>query len=528
MASQPRKRWLDAATANESLPAKRTRLARTDPQPGPLRRSARLESQQAAAGIEDPVRIAPSVPPHGPQIEAGVASELLASKGAGLTRANTQQHKPPKVGEQEQVSPATQSHIGGGDDDEHQLKRAPLTRKNLAQFNKMARKKGTNTPVPVPKSTVQSLTANTTSTRTTSATTSGFAIKTYRNGMLPSIISKPPTNYNEIRERQAGSRETPPATELAYNALVDRIVKAPNEATMVFEVAPKLLKEYDGKGYQRALNQPFTGFPEDVGFNNGLSAPQPDFVEGLEMHGFDPFPVEEDVDGAVLYKDNPFSVTLPHLAGEWKGRGKDMDEAELQARYDGAALVYARNKALAYLGKSDPPGHAAVTTFTTNGTILNFYAHYAAEAEDKTLKYHQYPISSINLVESLEAHNEGRRRLRNEQDHAFKQSCALRDELKEHWKRHRDDIHPTVEGPPLPLPGGTSRATNVDEDEAGHGVVELPTPATFSQPPKGSSSVSSSKPFPSAQDHVPRTKPPKRKASSPSAPLRESTRLKNK
>jgi hypothetical protein len=65
-----------------------------------------------------------------------------------------------------------------------------------------------------------------------------------------------------------------------------------------------------------------------------------------------------------------------------------MKEAELQSAYGGAALVFARNKALSYLGKSDPPGHAEVTTFTTDGTNLNLYAHYADPSEDGTLKYH--------------------------------------------------------------------------------------------------------------------------------------------
>lgn len=40
---------------------------------------------------------------------------------------------------------------------------------------------------------------------------------------------------------------------------------------MVFGVGHKLLKEYPKGGYKRAFNQAFTGFPKDVGFNNGLS-----------------------------------------------------------------------------------------------------------------------------------------------------------------------------------------------------------------------------------------------------------------
>ncbi len=35
------------------------------------------------------------------------------------------------------------------------------------------------------------------------------------------------------------------------------------------------------------------------------------------------FPIET-IKAAVLYEDDPASVTLPHIAGEWKGRGKNI------------------------------------------------------------------------------------------------------------------------------------------------------------------------------------------------------------
>ncbi|KAK0655333.1 hypothetical protein B0T16DRAFT_440595 [Cercophora newfieldiana] len=229
--------------------------------------------------------------------------------------------------------------------------------------------------------------------------------------------------------------------------------EAPNEATVVGEMLP-LLKRYP-KGYKRALNQAFTAFPSKVGFNNGLSAPQPDYVEGLGMEEYRPFPVDKHVNGAVLYKDNPRSVTLPHLAGEWKGPGGDMREATLQSGYDGAALVYARNQALAFQGESDPPGHANITTFTTNGTQVHFYAHYATPTEDGALEYHQFPVKSTSLVNSHGEHKEGRRGLRNAQDHARAQSYALKDQLKEHYKQQRGSgLNPVAEEmPPLPIPG---------------------------------------------------------------------------
>jgi hypothetical protein len=342
----------------------------------------------------------------------------------------------------------------------------------------MAKKKGAN-KVSVsapPESTVDS-----SSTKTTSTTSSGFAMRAYENGVLLHVSSKPPTNLKDIHQRYDRSRGTASPTESEYKRYADTVEDAGNEATMVFEVGGKLLKGYDNSGYKRAFNRAFTGFPKDVGFNNGLSAPQPDFVEGLGMEEYDPFPVHKHVDGAVLYKDEPRSVTLSHLAGEWKGPDGNMKEAELQSAYGGAALVFARNKALSYLRKSDPPGHAEVTTFTTDGTNLNLYAHYADPSEDGTLKYHQYRYRSTNLVNTRQEHAQGRKGLRNEQDHAYKQSLALKDQLREHWKQHRNALAPVAEGALLPVIDGTFGETSTDE--AGYVVVEQPcqpTPAASS------------------------------------------------
>lgn len=335
----------------------------------------------------------------------------------------------------EQVSPTTLLRTRQIDDDNvdrHQWEPARLTRKNLAMFNKMVKKGGNTSVSASPDSTVKSST-----TKTNSTTASGFAIQACKNGMLGPRASEPPTNLEDIRKRLAQSRGTPSPTKSEYEDYVDKVVGAVNEATMVFEVGGKLLKNYPNDAYKRAFDKAFTGFPKDVGFNKGLSPPQPDFVEGLEMQDCLPFPVDEHVSGAVLYTDDLGSVTLPHIAGEWKGPGKDMRGATLQSGYDGAALVYARNQALSYLGNPDPSGHAEVTTFTTDGTNLSFFAHYATPSEDGTLKYHQYPVKSTNLTDCHQGLNQSRRHVRNYQDHARKMSHSLRDQLKEHWKTHR-------------------------------------------------------------------------------------------
>ncbi|KAK4125502.1 hypothetical protein N657DRAFT_662049 [Parathielavia appendiculata] len=195
-------------------------------------------------------------------------------------------------------------------------RRARLTKENLTLLNEMGRRKWTR------------------GTNSTQAP---------QNGILNQVHSKPPKNLEDRRKGFARSRKT----------------ASPQSV--------QLLKTHSDPGYPRAFNQAFTAFPRNTEFNNGLSAPQPDFWT------------------------TRFSVALPHIAGEWKGRGKDMDEAKMQSAYDGAALTYARNQALSYLGKPRPP----------NGV----------------LEYHQYPTASTNLTSSYEDIKKGWRHL----------SYALRD-----------------------------------------------------------------------------------------------------
>lgn len=187
----------------------------------------------------------------------------------------------------------------------------------------------------------------------------------------------------------------------------------------------------------KATNRPLTshlqGSQKDVGFNNDLSPPQPGFIEGLGVVEFEPFPVYH-VSGAVLYQDNSLSTALPHIAGEYRGPGGNMEKARLQCAYDGAALVYARNKTLALIRKPDPLGRAEITTFATDGKIIDFFVHYAAQGNDDKLKYHQYPIGSCVLTGSPYGFKDDWRQLQNQQDYAREQSYSLSDQLVNYWQ----------------------------------------------------------------------------------------------
>jgi hypothetical protein len=146
------------------------------------------------------------------------------------------------------------------------------------------------------------------------------------------------------------------------------------------------------------------------------SAAQPDVVEGLEMEEFEPFLVRQELGGAAVPTSGTDAIALPHFAGEWKGPGKNMIEAQTQAAYNGACMVNGRDQACSFLRNPNPTGHAYVHTFTTDSTILNNFAHYSSESQSQ-VKYHQYPISSSFLISSYEDFKKRRNRLRNQEDY---------------------------------------------------------------------------------------------------------------
>lgn len=113
----------------------------------------------------------------------------------------------PRVERQEQAPLTTQlqkQQINDGDENGHQSKRGRLTKKNLAVFNKMGRKKGSHKP------STHDSTDDSTTTKSISTSSSGFAEQAYRNGILEPRHFKPPTNVGGIRERHARSQQLRP------------------------------------------------------------------------------------------------------------------------------------------------------------------------------------------------------------------------------------------------------------------------------------------------------------------------------
>ncbi|KAI1406778.1 hypothetical protein F5Y13DRAFT_176396 [Hypoxylon sp. FL1857] len=402
MSLRPKKRQLEEDPTVDPSPAKVARFMDTDRTT--LRRSPRLQRKHHPAAGEGP-SIVRSTPPHEPQAERGDENAMSPSKRPGSQHTNVQEprveleveeatkHESPNPSStpilipgtntkrQIQVVLATRSqklHDDDDDDSKHQVKLAQLTQENLALFNeatkrqktlKKANKVTNKAPTPALPEPTDTL----------------LSLKTHfkKNGLLDPLSSKPPRNLKGIRARYVSSSVSTPPSELAYVEYRQYgvvVEMAGNKDTMIFQVGSRLLKANANYDYKPSFKRAFTNFPTNVGFNNGLSTPQPDFVEGPLMVADAPFSVDECPNGAVLYKNDPHSLILPHIAGEWKECGMDIEEAKLRARYHGAALVYARNQALSLMGRLNPPGHAEVTTgssiLTVQLSILTVYPHH--------------------------------------------------------------------------------------------------------------------------------------------------------
>jgi len=136
------------------------------------------------------------------------------------------------------------------------------------------------------------------SNKTVSTTDPGFAPPAFENSVLDPVNSLHPSNLDYWLDRLNRARDSESPTESEYNDFSYRVRKAPNEISIFYETST-LLKRYK-PGYRPVFNQVLTNFPKNVGFNNGLSAAQPDMVEGLDLRRFRPFPVRRELGGAAV------------------------------------------------------------------------------------------------------------------------------------------------------------------------------------------------------------------------------------
>lgn len=245
--------------------------------------------------------------------------------------------------------------------------------------------------------------------------------------------SNEPNNFSEIhnyfnRPRDSVSPDVADYKEYLYDA-----VTADNEDTVKQAVLMQL-KKYKDEGYRSAYNQQFTEYPSNIGINDGLSTPKPDLIQGISLEAFEPYPVKDRLGGSAVPTPSLFPITLAHMAGEFKRPGGNLIQAQGQAAYDGASLVYGRNAARESMGRADSPGTAHIGSFISDGTHITTFAHYAIQNALGKFVYHQWPVTDTNIQLNHQSFKIGRRQARNLQDWTRENSYLLKEELLDHYK----------------------------------------------------------------------------------------------
>lgn len=226
------------------------------------------------------------------------------------------------------------------------------------------------------------------SKKSLATTDQGFEEAIRRNGIPEqwrTQITRLP-NQDEIEARLNASRASASPTVSFYQVYVEAASDAGNEVGTVDALNRGVLKDtrWDSamvkEKYRAQWDKQWTDYPKDVGFNNGLSAPKPDYIEGYTKQKFPPT-IEKIGGAATLVKQTSNFIALPHFALEAKAAGKNMHLAQVQAQYDGAAMVYGRNQALAYIQQPDPPETPKVATLIADGENWDAFLHYEHKDE---------------------------------------------------------------------------------------------------------------------------------------------------
>ena len=260
------------------------------------------------------------------------------------------------------------------------------------------------------------------------------------NGVLDRKKSRAPDNLRE-RKLQLDVALDHALPEMEYETYV-REVETLCDRMELFLAADKLLDTPRGLDYRRQPSLAFTALPPGLGFNNGLQTPNADFVEGLTMEAFPTFSMYRMEQSIMVHKEGGKAVILPHLAGILRLESDSRQEAMARSAYAGAALVYVRSRALALLGIPDRSNQAVISTFITDGTTVEVFAHYAVPApESGKMVYHQYSIASSGLTSSVEDLEKGRRMLKNLQRYSRQKALELSALVLERMRQRRRANH---------------------------------------------------------------------------------------
>lgn len=276
-----------------------------------------------------------------------------------------------------------------------------MTRRNLRRLEKITRSRGTKS---------ETASDFTEKTGTTSTTDPEFEAKFRANHGVSVLGSRKKAlpNRADLDKHMEASRDSASPTSSQDDRFVRGLERCANERDVEVLYHGRILKdtnkvpELEDLDYCANIDKQWVAFPKDVGFNNGLSAPKPDLVEGYAQRAWPPT-IKQLGGAATLVKHDPGFTALPHFAGEFKDFGKSVRQGEVQAGYDGAATVYARHQALAAIGQKDPPGRASPVTMASDGRTWRIYAH-SAEENVKTKELEYFQVRNLRLRDAIKSH----------------------------------------------------------------------------------------------------------------------------
>jgi len=317
------------------------------------------------------------------------------------------------------------------------------------------------------------------SSKPVSTSSRSFRQQLRLNNVLEAEYSLVPANLHQIQEFLNGSRRSTSPAEEDYLDYESDVINAVNEMTLqvaAWTAVCKRMRASDAHGkrleYSSVCDLPFNKIPKDVGFNHGISPPQPDLALGFRWYDFNFSPKPFQIAGIIPHDDRN-TIALPHLFGEYKKPGGAYQEAAAQAAYDGAYGTWARSQVLKVIGDDENQRMAHVFSFASDGMTMRFFAHFRDVSDQ--IRYHQHEIfPATPLIQTAESHRLMYRRMRNMQELAFQNADSLRQRIAQ-WQSLQ------LLRPPIPNTKLTPReASSLNGCDEAAGVT-LPSPAASSK-----------------------------------------------
>ena len=191
-----------------------------------------------------------------------------------------------------------------------------------------------------------------------------------KNGVLDQTDSIYSSHIDTCRTDFNRPRNSPPPTPEDYQKYKRKIRNAAKERDIQWAVTTSMLREYDDEDYGQNIDQPFTMFPSNLGFNNGLPAARPGFIQGYLREAFEPYPIRDRLGDSAAPTLSKHPLALPHLVGVFKRCSGDVEYGRCQAAYNAACLVYVRNQASISMSKIDKKKTTSIGSFVSDGERL--------------------------------------------------------------------------------------------------------------------------------------------------------------